>query len=182
MLTRTQKEEAVAALKDKLGRATSVIVADYRGLTVKQVDVLRGKLREAGPTEYAVAKNSLLRLASADSAAAALADCFTGPTAVAFSFGDPVRLAKVLVDYAKEHEKFTLKGGLMDGKPLAPEQIATIATLPSLEELRGKLVGLLQAPARQLAVLLAAPASQLARVVEARRGKLAESEGGAPAA
>jgi len=101
---------------------------------------------------------------------------------VAFSFGDPVRLAKVLVDYAKENEKFTLKGGFMDGKPLAPAEIATIATLPSLEALRGMLVGLLQTPARQLAVLLAAPAAQLARVVEARRGKLAESEGGAPAA
>lgn len=182
MLTRAQKEESVAELKDKIARATSVFVADYRGLTVQQVDSLRGKLREAGQYEYAVAKNSLLRRASADSGAAALADCFSGPTAVAFSFGDPVRLAKVLVDYAKENEKFTLKGGFMDGKPLAPAEIATIATLPSLDELRGKLVGLLQAPAQKLAALLVAPAGQLARVVEARRGKLAESEGGAPAA
>jgi large subunit ribosomal protein L10 len=78
-----------------------------------------------------VAKNSLLRRASAESGAAALADCFSGPTAVAYSFGDPVRLAKVLVDYAKENDKFTLKGGLMDGKPLAPAQIATLAMLPS---------------------------------------------------
>jgi large subunit ribosomal protein L10 len=181
MLTRAQKEESVAELKEKLGRATSVFVADYRGLSVRQVDALRSKLREAGQYEYAVAKNTLLRRASADSGAAALADCFAGPTAIAFSFGDPARLAKVLVDYAKENEKFALKGGFMDGRPLAPAEIATLATLPSLDELRGKLVGLLQAPAQKLAALLVAPAGQLARVVEARRGKLAESEGGGAA-
>jgi large subunit ribosomal protein L10 len=180
MLTRTQKEESVAELRSKLGRATSVFVADYRGLSVRQLDTLRQKLRAAGQNEYQVAKNTLLRRATADSAAsAALAHCFEGPTAVALSYGDPVALAKALVDYAKEHEKFKLKGGFMDGQPLGPAEIATVATLPSLEELRGKLVGLLQAPAQKLAVLLAAPASQLARVVEARRGKLAESEGGA---
>jgi large subunit ribosomal protein L10 len=171
MLTRTQKEESVAELRSKLGRATSVFVADYRGLSVRQLDTLRQKLRAAGQNEYQVAKNTLLRRATAH--------CFEGPTAVALSYGDPVALAKALVDYAKEHEKFKLKGGFMDGQPLGPAEIATVATLPSLEELRGKLVGLLQAPAQKLAVLLAAPASQLARVVEARRGKLAESEGGA---
>jgi large subunit ribosomal protein L10 len=179
MLTRTQKEESVAELRSKLGRATSVFVADYRGLSVQQLNALRDKLRAAGENEYQVAKNTLLRRATADSAASAIAHCFEGPTAVAFSFGDPVALAKVLVDYAKEHDKFQLKGGFMDGQPLGPAEIATVATLPSLEELRGRLVGLLQAPAQKLAVLLAAPAAQLARVVEARRGKLAESEGGA---
>ena len=86
----------------------------------------------------------------------------------------------MLVDYAKENEQFKLKGGFIDGRALGAAEIATLATLPSLDELRGKLVGLLQAPAQKLAALLAAPAGQLARVVEARRGKLAESEGGAP--
>jgi large subunit ribosomal protein L10 len=179
MLTRAQKEETVGELREKLSRATSVFVADYRGLSVKQIDQLRGKLREAGPFEYRVAKNSLLRRATADSPAADLAGSFDGPTAVAISFGDPVRLAKLLVDYAKEHEKFTLKGGFMDGRPLAPAEIATIATLPSLDELRGKLVGLIQAPAQKLVGLLAAPGGQLARLIEARRAKLAENEGGA---
>jgi large subunit ribosomal protein L10 len=182
MLTRAQKEEAVGVLREKITRATGVYVADYRGLTVTQIDALRAKLRAAGQNEYQVAKNSLLQRASADTPAQALGPWLEGPTAVAFAFGDPVALAKVLVDYAKENEKFTLKGGLMDGKPLQPAEIATIATLPSLDELRGKLVGLLQAPAQRIATVLAAPAAQLARVVEARRGKLAESEGGAPAA
>jgi large subunit ribosomal protein L10 len=178
MLTRAEKEQSVTELKEKLGRATSVFVADYRGLSVRQIDLLRDKLRAAGQFEYEVAKNTLLRRAAAESPASALAECFQGPTAVALSFGDPVALAKVLVDYAKDHDRFKLKGGFMDGKPLAPAEIATIATLPSLEALRGKLVGLLQAPAQRLAVLLAAPGAQLARLVEARRGKLAESEGG----
>jgi large subunit ribosomal protein L10 len=179
MLTRAQKEEAVGELREKLSRATSVFVADYRGLSVRQIDQLRGKLREAGPYEYRVAKNSLLRRATAESPAADLAACFDGPTAVALSFGDPVRLAKLLVDYAKEHERITLKGGFMDGKPLAPAEIATIATLPSLDELRGRLVGLVQAPAQKLVGLLAAPGGQLARLIGARRAKLAEAEGGA---
>jgi large subunit ribosomal protein L10 len=178
MLTRTQKEESVTELRDKLGRATSVFVADYRGLSVQQVNLLRERLRAAGQNEYQVAKNTLLRRATAEAPTAALASCFEGPTAVALSFGDPVALAKALVDYAKENDKFVLKGGFMDGQPLGPAEIATVATLPSLEELRGRLAGLLQAPAQKLAALLVAPAAQLARVVEARRGKLAESEDG----
>jgi large subunit ribosomal protein L10 len=148
---------------------------------VQQIDLLRGKLRQAGRYEYRVAKNSLLRRAAADSPAAGLEACFEGPTAVAFSFGDPVRLAKVLVDYAKDNNKFVIKGGFMDGKPLAPAEIATIATLPSLEELRGMLAGLVQAPAQKLVGLLAAPGGQLARLVGARRAKLAEAEGGSAA-
>jgi large subunit ribosomal protein L10 len=180
MLTRSQKEESVAELRDQFGRAKSVIIADYRGLSVGQVDALRGKLREAGEGyEYRVAKNSLLRRATADSALSALAPSFAGPTAVALAFADPVRLAKVLVDYAKDHEKFELKAGYMDGRALTPAEIATIATLPSLDELRGKLVGLLQAPAQKLVGVLAAPGGQLARLVEARRAKLAESQSGA---
>lgn len=180
MLTRAQKEESVAELREKLGRAKSVIVADYRGLSVGQVDKLRGKLREAGDGyEYRVAKNTLLRRATSDSGLAPLAQSFSGPTAVALAFGDPVRLAKVLVDYAKENDKFELKAGFMDGRPITPAEIATIATLPSLDELRGKLVGLLQAPAQKLVSVVSAPGAQLARLLEARRAKLAESEGGA---
>jgi large subunit ribosomal protein L10 len=177
MLTRTQKEESVAELRDKFGRAKSVIVADYRGLSVGQVDALRGKLRAAGEGfEYRVAKNTLLRRATADTGLAPLAESFEGPTAIALAFGDPVRLAKVLVDYAKENGKFEVKAGYMDGRTLTPADIATIATLPSLDELRGKLVGLLQAPAQKLVSVLVAPGAQLARLVEARRGKLAEPE------
>jgi large subunit ribosomal protein L10 len=176
MLTRTQKEQEVAELRGKMERATSMIVADYRGLTVQQVNGLRGKLREAGDAyEYHVAKNTLLRRASEGGPMAELAPHFEGPTAVAFAYGDPVGLAKTLVNYAKDHEAFELKGGFLEGRPIDEQEIATLATLPSLDELRGKLVGLLQAPAQKIAMVLVAPGGQLARLVMARREQLAES-------
>lgn len=182
MLTRTQKEEQVAELRDKLGRATSVIVADYRGVRVQEINALRSRLREQADGEgdayeYRVTKNTLLRRAVEGSDAAALADHFEGPTAVAMAFGDPIALAKVLVDFSKQHEVFEIKGGLLDGRAVGSGEIATLATLPSLEELRAKLAGLIQAPAQKLAMLVSAPGGQLARLVEARRAKLEESGG-----
>ena len=181
MLTRAQKEEEVAALRDKFARAATVIVTDYRGIDVPSINRLRGQLRGEGPGtyEYRVTKNSLLRRASEGSPAEALRDCFDGPTSVAFSYEDPVGLAKILVAFAKEHEVFEIKGGLIDGRAVGAEEIGRVATLPSLDELRAKLVGLVQAPAGKLARVLAAPAGQLARVVEARRAGLEESQGGA---
>lgn len=176
MLTRQQKEEQVAELKDKFERATSVFVADYRGLGVKQLEALRGGLRgvEASESEFRVSKNSILRLASSGGPAEGLKEHFTGTTSIAMSFGDPVALAKTLVDYAKANEKFEIRGAVLEGEVLDPAGIATLATLPSLDELRGKLVGLLQAPASKLARLLNEPAAQLARVAAAKGA----SEGG----
>jgi len=176
VLTRAQKEREVAELREKFARATSVFVADYRGLDVQSVHDLRKRLRGEGPGryEYRVTKNTLLRRAVEGSTLASLEPSFDGPTAIAIAYGDPLRLAKVLVDWAKSHEVFRLKAGWLEGKPLAREEIATLATLPSLEELRGRIVGLLLAPATKLVRVVAAPAGQLARVVEARRGSLAE--------
>ena len=176
MLTRTNKEEQVAELKDKLGRATSVFVADYRGLGVSEMEALRGGLREAeaSESEFRVAKNTLLRIASDGSQAEGLKEHYTGTTSIAMSFGDPVALAKVLVDYAKEHDAFELRGGLLDGEVLDPAEISKLATLPSLDELRGKIVGLLQAPDVKLARLLTEPTGQTARLVAAREKALAE--------
>lgn len=178
MLTRAQKEEAVSVLRDKFERATSVFVADFRGLSVEDVNGLRSKLREnSGEYEYQVAKNTLLRLAVDGTDAAELRGQFEGPTAIAFSFGDPVGLAKTLVDYAKDHEALDIRGGFLEGKAIDSGEVATLATLPSLDQLRGKLIGLLQAPAQQLASIVQAPAGQLARVLEARRAQLEESGG-----
>lgn len=170
MLTRQQKEDQVAELKDKFERATSVFVADYRGLGVKQLEALRGGLRsaEASESEFRVSKNSVLRRATAGSAAEGLQEHFTGTTSIAMSFGDPVALAKALVDYAKENEAFELRGGLMDGEVLDVPAIKKLATLPSLDELRGMMAGLLQAPAVKLARLLNEPGAQMARVVAAQ--------------
>jgi large subunit ribosomal protein L10 len=177
MLTRQQKESQVTELRDKFARATSVIVVDYRGVDVQSVNVLRGKLRseEAGSFEYRVTKNTLLRRAVASMDAQVLEKSFEGPTGVAFAYSDPVRLAKILVDYAKDHEAFELKAGFLDGRAIDTPEIETLATLPSLDELRSQFVGLLQAPATKLAQIVQAPAAQLARLVEARRKDLEAS-------
>ena len=170
MLTRQQKEDQVADLKDKFERASIVFVADYKGLGVKQMETLRGDLRkgEGADNEFRVAKNSVLRLASSGGPAEGLTEHFTGTTSIAMAFGDPVALAKTLVDYAKENEKFELRSAVLDGEVLDGSGIKHLATLPSLDELRGKLVGLLQAPAGKLARLLNEPGGQIARVVSAK--------------
>jgi large subunit ribosomal protein L10 len=169
-LTRAQKEQQVAELKEKFGRATCVYVADYRGIDVKSVNQLRSRIRKegGGDYEYRVTKNSVLRRAAADSDVAHVTNRFEGPTAVAISYGDAVGLAKILVDFAKEYEVFELKAGVLEGKAIEPEEIGTLATLPSLDELRGKLIGLLQAPATKLVRLVSEPGAQLARVLAAR--------------
>ncbi len=176
MLTYAQKEEAVADLKGKFERASTVIVTDPCGMDVESMNGLRSDLRKdgEGDYEYQVVKNSILRRAVAGLDAEALTDHFAGPTAVAISYSDPVGLAKVMTKYAKDHDAFEIKGGLLDGRAVDTGEIGTLATLPGLDELRGKIVGLLQAPAQKIAVVLAAPASQVARVMDARRGQLEE--------
>ena len=176
MLSRAQKEEQVAELKDKFSRATSVYVADYRGLDVDSVNALRKKIRAEGngDYEYRVAKNRLVKLAAEGSEVAGIAEQFEGPTAVAISYGDPVGLAKILVDFSKTHDVFELKAGVLEGNTIGSDEIATLATLPSLDELRGMIVGLLQAPATKLVRLLTEPGAQLARLVEARRAQQEE--------
>jgi large subunit ribosomal protein L10 len=177
VLTRSQKEEQVAELKEKFGRASCVYVADYRGLDVEAANELRGKLRSDGDGtyEYRVTKNSVLRLAAGDTAVEGIVEHFQGPTAIAIAYGDPVGLAKILADFAKGREVFNLKGGLLDGNVVGAAEIAQIATLPSLDELRGMLVGLLQAPATKLVRLLMEPGAQLARVLGARGGQEGEA-------
>jgi large subunit ribosomal protein L10 len=178
LLTRAQKIEQVGELKDKFARATSVYVADYRGLNVPAMNILRRRIRNEGrgDYEYRVAKNSILRRAADGSRVADIATHFEGPTVIALSYGDPVGLAKILTEFAKDHEALRLRGGMLDGKPVTVAAIGTLATLPSLNALRAKLVGLIQAPATQLARLVSEPGAQLARLVLARRKSL-ESEG-----
>jgi large subunit ribosomal protein L10 len=170
VLTRAQKEEQVADLKEKFGRASCVYVADFRGLDVDSANELRGKIRAegAGDFEYRVTKNTVLRLAAGDTDVAGIAEHFQGPTSIALSYGDPVALAKVLADFAKDHEVFQLKAGVLDGAAVTPAEIERIAKLPSLDQLRGTIVGLLQAPATKLVRLVSEPGGQIARVLAAR--------------
>jgi large subunit ribosomal protein L10 len=170
VLTRTQKEEQVADLKGKFGRASCVYVAGFRGLDVESANALRRRLHTEGEGdyEYRVVKNCVLRLAAGDTPIADIVEHFQGPTAIAISYGDPVGLAKVLSDFSKENKSFDLRAGVLDGNAVDAEQIATVAKLPSLDQLRGMIIGLIQAPATKLVRLLSEPGGQLARVVSAR--------------
>lgn len=170
MLTRAQKESQVEELKEIFSKATCVYVADYRGLPVESVNALRRRVHKegGGDFEYRVTKNRLIKLASAGSSVEGIHAHLDGPTAIAVSYGDPAGLAKILDEFAKDNEAFELKGGVLDGKSISVGEIATLATLPSLDELRGKIIGVLQAPASKLARLLNEPAAQLARVVQAK--------------
>ena len=176
MLTRAQKEEQVADLREKMSRSTGLFVVDYRGLNVAEATDLRLKLRgaEGSDMEYRVIKNSVLRLAASGTDCESITEHCVGPTALAIAYGDPVGLAKALVDFADDHEVFELKGGVLEGTSLDSAGVAKLATLPSLDGARAMLLGLLQAPATKLVRLLVEPGSQLARLVEARRASLEE--------
>jgi large subunit ribosomal protein L10 len=166
---RTQKRELVATLKDVFSETTLVVVSHYSGLTVAEMTDLRRKMRAAG-AQFQVAKNRLVKLALADTPCAGISDLFTGPTAIAYS-SDPVAAAKVTVEFAKQNEKLIVLGGTMGLTVLDANGIKALATLPSLDELRGKLVGMLQTPATRIAGVLQAPAGQLARVLGAYASK-----------
>ena len=164
-MDRSQKTEAVAALNSNFGEVGVVVVTRNLGLTVAQSTVLRTKMREAGAA-YKVSKNKLAKIALEGTDYAGLADLLTGPVGLATS-ADPVAAAKVAIDFAKTNDKFEIVGGAMGSQILDAEGVKALASLPSLDELRGKLVGLLVAPATKLATVTQAPAAQIARVLSA---------------
>jgi large subunit ribosomal protein L10 len=162
---RLQKQKLVDSLHDTLKQTELVVVTQQVGMTVAEVTVLRRQMRAAGAS-FKVTKNRLARRALEGTKFAQLAPLFKGPTAVAYST-DPVAAAKVAVSYANANEKLTIVGGAMGETLLDPAGVKALATLPSLNELRGRLVGLLQTPATRVAQVLQAPAGQLARVMGA---------------
>lgn len=164
-MNRTEKAEAVSALKDAFSGAPMVVLTHYSGLTVAEMTDLRNKMREAGAT-YKVAKNRLAKIAITETEYEGIADMLTGPTGIAFS-ADAVSAAKVVVDYAKNNEKLVVTGGAIGSQVLDAEGVKALSKLPSLDELRSKLVGLISAPAQRMATVTQAPASQLARVLMA---------------
>jgi len=168
-MDRTQKAEVVESLNGLFGDAGSVVVAHYSGMTVAQMGDLRSRMRAAGAS-FKVAKNRLVVRALQGTAAEGIAHLFKGPTGIAIS-KDPVAASKVVVAYAKENDKLVILGGVVGTTALDASGVKALAELPSLDELRGKIVGLLQAPATKLAGLLAAPAGQLARVIGAYSAK-----------
>jgi len=168
-MDRAQKKELVAELNDVFAKTSVVVVTRNLGLTVAQSTELRTKMRDAGAT-YKVAKNRLAKLAVEGTPYAPLSDMLTGPTALATS-ADPVAAAKAAIDFAKTNEKLEIVGGAMGDTLLDADGIKALAALPSLDELRAKIVGLVQAPATKLAQIAQAPAAQLARVFGAYAAK-----------
>ena len=169
-MNRQEKAELIETLQTTLNDSTTVVVAHQVGMTVAESSDLRAKMREAG-AGFKVTKNRIAKLALNDTPHTALESLFTGPTAIGTS-ADPVAAAKVLVEYAKDNDKLTIVGGSMDGKSLDKAGVEALAKLPSLDELRGKLVGILQAPAAKLARVAQAPAGKVARVIKARSDQL----------
>ena len=161
-MDRSQKAESVASLNASLAEAGVVVVTRNLGLTVAQSTVLRGKVRDAGAT-YKVAKNRLAKLAILDTDYAGIDEFLTGPTAIAVST-DPVAAAKAVVEFAKTNDKLEIVGGSMGTQVLNAEGIKALAAMPSLDELRARVIGLVQAPATKIAQLATAPAAKLARV------------------
>ena len=174
-MNRTEKQTVIDDLKSQLTGAAVVVVAHNNGLTVADASEIRRQMR-AGGARYRVTKNTLARLAFADTRFQGLTGMLKGPTALATS-SDPVGAAKVAVDFARKNEKFVILGGALGEKTLDAAGIEGLAKLPSLDELCARLVGLLQAPATRLARLAAAPAGQLARVVGAYAAKDAAPKG-----
>ena len=169
-MNRTEKAELIETLQSAFNESSTVVVAHQVGMTVAESGDLRRKMREAG-AGFKVTKNRIAKLALKGTRFEDLDSMFTGPTAVGMS-QDPVAAAKVIVDYAKGNKKITIIGGSMDGKILDQAGIEALAKMPSLDELRGKLVGLVQAPAAKMARVTQAPAGKLARVIQARADQL----------
>jgi large subunit ribosomal protein L10 len=164
-MDRAQKAELVSALHDTFAEIGVVVVTRNLGLTVAQSTDLRSKMRDAGAS-YKVTKNRLAKIAVTGTAYEQLGNLLTGPTALATS-PDPVAAAKVAVEFAKTNDKFEIVGGAMWETLLDVEGVKALASLPSLDELRAKIVGLIQAPATKVVQVVQAPAGQLARVFNA---------------
>jgi large subunit ribosomal protein L10 len=174
-LLRTDKERIVTELAEQLGAAETLIVADYRGLTNKQLEGLRDTLLEHG-ARFRIVKNSLTRRAAEQAGADALLVMLDGPSAIAFieSGGDPAAVAKALAATGRETNVLTLRGGVLEGKTLSGDEINRLATLPPVDVLRSQLVGVVVAPLTQLAALVAAPLRDLHGLIDARIRQLEE--------
>jgi large subunit ribosomal protein L10 len=166
---RAAKLESITELNGVFKASQVVVVAHYAGLTVAQMQTLRQQMKQAG-AQVKVAKNRLAKIALKDTDAASISPLLKGPTVLAYS-GDPVAAPKVAVDFAKANEQFVILGGTMGKTALDPDGVKALASLPSLNELRAKIVGLIQAPATKIAQLVNAPAAKVARVIHAYASK-----------
>lgn len=168
-MDRAEKKEFVSSLNGVFSKTAVVVVAHYSGLTVAQMQKLRKEMKAAGATVQ-VAKNRLAKIALDGTDVASIGSLMKGPTLIAYS-DDPVAAPKVAVAFAKDHDKFVILGGAMGVTALNQDGVKALATMPSLDEMRAKLIGLIQAPATKIAQLSTAPAAKLARVFKAYADK-----------
>ena len=172
ILDRAAKTQMVASLGEVFKSTKVVVVAHYSGLTVAQMQTLRRQMRQAG-ARVKVAKNRLAKIALEGSEVGSIASLLTGPALIAFS-GDPVAAPKVAVEFAKTNERFVILGGAMGKTALDPNGVKALAALPSLDELRARIVGLINAPATKVAQVVSAPGAKVARVIQAYADKSTE--------
>jgi large subunit ribosomal protein L10 len=176
-MKKSDKERVVGELTERLKSSPTLIVADYRGLTMPQIDALRGELLQHG-ARFAVVKNTLTRRAAEEAGVEPLLAMLEGPTAIAFleSDGDPVAAAKAIAAAARETQVLAVRGGIMEGRPLTESDVENLAKLPAAEVLRAQLVGALAAPMTTVVGLFTAPLRDLVGVLQARIEQL-EAEG-----
>lgn len=164
-MNREEKAAAVAALQDRFKQAKVMLLANSQGLSVGKIQKLRRAIKQAGG-EYKVTKNTFARRAVRDTAYARLEQLLDGPSGLVFGYADPVAVTKVLVKFADENEKLTIKAAVLDNKVLEPAAVAELAKLPGREVLLGMLLGLMQAPAAQLLRTIQEPGARLVRLIE----------------
>ncbi|MGE3148996.1 MAG: 50S ribosomal protein L10 [Pseudorhodoplanes sp.] len=168
-MDRAEKQASIGELGEVFKTSAVVVVAHYSGLTVAQMQTLRKQMKQAGGS-VKVAKNRLAKIALEGTDVASIGSLLKGPTVIAYS-GDPVAAPKVATEFAKTNEQFVILGGAMGKTALKPDGVKALASLPSLDELRAKIVGLVQAPATKIAQVVNAPAAKVARVVQAYASK-----------
>ena len=169
MMNKNQKKQYIEDMTSQFDKSEAVIVTHYQGLTVSQLDELRKRMRENGII-FKITKNRITKLALEGSKFKKLENLFTGPTAVAFS-EDAITSAKILTKFAKKNSNLKIIGGIMEEEPLSVEEVEKIATLPTLEEARAKIVGILTTPAQKIISILLAPGSKIAILAHAKSKK-----------
>lgn len=177
-LPKPEKEVAVQEIREKLSKSQAVVLTNYRGLNVAAITELRRKLGEAG-IEFKVVKNTLTRIASREVGLGDLERYLEGPTAIAFAPGDPVAPAKIISEFAREHKEMEIKGGALQGKVIGPDDVRSLAELPSREVMLGRVAATMAAPISGLARALAGTIRNLAYAIDAVRRQ--KEEQGAPA-
>ena len=170
-MNRTEKEEVIGQLHEKMSKARAAILAEPKGIDVATITELRRKCREA-QVDYKIVKNTLAQRAAKGTPVEALVDQFVGPTALVMSYSDVVAPAKLLADFAKDRENFTIRKAVVEGQVVDAKGVMALAKMPGIQELRGRIASVIAQPAARLARMIATPGQQLAQVLNARKDQL----------